>query len=118
MRPVYASAFLVDGSGPMVALLMAGSMLQYFFLSAQFNIAQAVVSPRVRATSVAILLFVVNLIGYGMGPPVLGIVAEAVSASGISANELAGQITATCSLTDPSLSDALVSASREARAVG
>lgn len=116
--PVYASAFLVGGSGPMLALLMAGSVLQYFFLSAQFNIAQAVVSPRVRATSVAILLFVVNLIGYGVGPPVLGIVADAVSANWISANDLAGQITATCSLTDPSLSDTLVSACREARAVG
>lgn len=116
--PVYASAFLVDGWVPMLTLLMAGSVLQYFFLSAQFNIAQAVVSPRARATSVAILLFVVNLIGYGMGPPVLGLVADMVSANWIAANDLVGQITSTCSMTDPDLSGALVSACRDARAVG
>ena len=102
----------------MLVLLMVASVLQYFYLGAQYNIAQAVVSVRVRATSVAILLFIVNLIGYGVGPPALGIVADLSSSGWIDANGFAGQITASCSLTDSSLSQELIAACRDARAYG
>ncbi|MEO0785537.1 MAG: MFS transporter [Pseudomonadota bacterium] len=116
--PIYATAFLLGDSTMMLIALMVASMLQYFYLGAQYNIAQAVVSLRVRATSVAILLFVVNLIGYGVGPPTLGIVADALTTGWIANSDVAGQITATCSLTDPELSDTLLGACREARAYG
>jgi len=116
--PIYASAFLVGDSTVMLVLLMIASTLQYFYLGAQYNIAQAVVSLRVRATSIAILLFVVNLVGYGIGPPTLGIVADSLSTNWINASAFAGQITATCSLTDPSLTQELVAACQEARAYG
>lgn len=116
--PLYASAFLVPGSTLMLVFLMVASVLQYFYLGAQYNIAQAVVSLRVRATSVAILLFIVNLIGYGVGPPALGIVADIMSANWIDSAGLAGQITASCSLTDPDLGADLINACRDARAYG
>ncbi|MGB3627719.1 MAG: MFS transporter [Henriciella sp.] len=116
--PIYASAFLVGNSTLMLILLMSASTLQYFYLGAQYNIAQAVVSLRVRATSVAILLFVVNLIGYGAGPPALGIVADIMSSNWIGAAGLTGQITASCSLTDPGLTEELIASCREARAHG
>lgn len=116
--PIYASAFLVADSTLMLILLMVASVLQYFYLGAQYNIAQAVVSLRVRATSIAILLFIVNLIGYGVGPPTLGIIADTLSTNWIAASPYAGQITATCSLTDPNLTEELVTACREARAYG
>jgi hypothetical protein len=41
-----------------------------------YAVAQGVVHPRMRATSVAILLFVENLIGYGLGPPVVGALSD------------------------------------------
>jgi MFS family permease len=116
--PLYATAFLVSDSTWMLVLLMVASVLQYFYLGAQYNIAQAVVSLRVRATCVAILLFVVNLIGYGVGPPALGIVADTLTTNWISASEFAGQIAATCSLTDTTLSIELIGACRDARAYG
>jgi MFS family permease len=116
--PLYATAFLVSDSTWMLVLLMVASVLQYFYLGAQYNIAQAVVSLRVRATCVAILLFVVNLIGYGVGPPALGIVADTLTTNWISTSEFAGQIAATCSLTDTTLSSELIGACRDARAYG
>lgn len=116
--PLYATAFLVGDSTVMLVLLMAASVLQYFYLGAQYNIAQAVVSLRVRATSIAILLFVVNLIGYGIGPPAMGLIADAVTTNWIAASPFAGQISATCSLTDPAFSAALIEACRDARAYG
>jgi hypothetical protein len=116
--PLYASAFLVGDSTWMLVLLMVASVLQYFYLGAQYNIAQAVVSLRVRATSIAILLFVVNLIGYGVGPPALGLVADTLTTNWIRASDFAGQITASCSLTDKALTSELVGACRDARAHG
>lgn len=116
--PLYASAFMMADSTWMLVLLMVASVLQYFYLGAQYNIAQAVVSLRVRATATAILLFVVNLIGYGVGPPALGIVADTLTTQWITSSEFAGQITATCSLTDPALTNELIGACRDARAFG
>ena len=102
----------------MLVGLMLGSCFQYFYLGAQYNIAQSVVSLRSRAMSIAVLLFVVNLIGYGGGPPTLGFVADYFSTQFIAGGAFAGQITASCSLTDPSLSTELLGACQEAKAYG
>jgi predicted MFS family arabinose efflux permease len=116
--PIYASAFLFGGPTAMLIAMMLASMFQYFYLGAQYNIAQAVVSLRVRAMSVAILLFVVNLIGYGIGPPAIGLLADTLTSNFIAASDFAGQITASCSLTDASPSEAAIQTCREARAYG
>lgn len=116
--PIYASAFLVGESSWMLILLMLGTGFQCFYLGAQFNIAQAVVSARVRATAISILLFAVNLFGYGFGPPIMGAVADTLSNSWVEASGFAGQISASCSLTNTSFSDALLDACRDARGYG
>ncbi len=116
--PVYAYAFFAASPVVMLVALMLASTLQYFYLGAQYNIAQSVVSLRVRATSIAILLFIVNLLGYGAGPPVFGLVADTLTTSWIAASPYAGQLTATCSLTDPGLAGELVEACRQARGHG
>ena len=41
-----------------------------------FAVPQKLVEPRMRATAAALLLFVVNLIGYGAGPPVIGAISD------------------------------------------
>jgi hypothetical protein len=41
-----------------------------------YAVTQGVVEPRMRATAVAVLLFIVNLIGYGMGPPAIGALSD------------------------------------------
>ena len=116
--PVYATAFFLASPIAMLVALMVASVLQYFYLGAQYNIGQAVVSLRVRATSIAILLFIVNLIGYGIGPPLFGAVADALTTQWINNSAFAGQITATCSFVDPNLSETLQQACREARGHG
>ena len=116
--PIYAFAFLAGSHVVMLVALMIAAVLQYFYLGAQLNIAQAVVSLRVRATAIAILLFVINLIGYGVGPPAMGIIADTMTGNWIAGNGFAEQISATCSLTDPALTDELVQACREGRAFG
>lgn len=116
--PIYAYAFLATSEIVMLIALMVASVLQYCYLGAQYNIAQAVVSLRTRATAIAILLFVVNLIGYGVGPPAIGLVADHFTNAWIANSAFAGQITAACSLTDPALAGELIEACRQARAHG
>jgi hypothetical protein len=58
-----------------VSLCIAGA-IKYGYLAAQYTIGQGVVSPQVRAVSTAILLFVVNLLGYGLGPLFIGALSD------------------------------------------
>lgn len=82
--PFYLWGFYAGGLGAMLIALAIGGCLHYFYLGAQYNIAQSVVSVRSRATAIAILLFVVNLIGYGLGPAFTGFLADMFTTSGIS----------------------------------
>lgn len=57
------------------ALSIAG-LLRYSYLGPMFSVTQNLVEPRMRATAAALLLFIVNLIGYGFGPPVIGWISD------------------------------------------
>lgn len=63
--------------------LMIGGFVKYGYLAAQYTIGQGVVSMRVRAMATAVLLFVVNLIGYGFGPLFIGAVSDIFFVSGV-----------------------------------
>lgn len=71
--PLYAIGYLSDNLFIAVPPLMAAALLHYFYLGPMYAVAGGVVDSRTRATSVAITLLVVNLIGYGLGPLVIGV---------------------------------------------
>jgi MFS family permease len=56
--------------------LSLGHFVKYGYLAAQYTISQGVVSGTVRATSTAIMLFVINILGYGLGPPFAGFLSD------------------------------------------
>lgn len=56
--------------------LSLGHFVKYGYLAAQYTISQGVVSMRVRATSTAVMLFVINIIGYGTGPMFAGFLSD------------------------------------------
>ena len=60
-----------------VPILAIAAILRYSYLAPMFAVTQKLVEPRMRATAAALLLFVVNLIGYGFGPPVVGAISDA-----------------------------------------
>lgn len=70
--PLYAFGFLMENLWLAVPALMIAAMIHYFYLGPMYAVSGGVVDSRMRATSVAITLFVVNLLGYGLGPPVIG----------------------------------------------
>lgn len=60
-----------------VPILAVAAILRYSYLAPMFAVTQKLVEPRMRATAAALLLFVVNLLGYGFGPPVIGAISDA-----------------------------------------
>jgi MFS family permease len=71
--PLYAGAFFQSTFAGAVAFLLLAPIFHYLYLGPLFAIAQGVAEPRIRATSTAIVLLIVNLIGYGLGPPFVGL---------------------------------------------
>jgi MFS family permease len=64
-----------------VALLMTGNMCCYFYLGPTFGLTHNLVAPRMRATAIAMLYFVVNLIGLGGGPVLVGALIDTLGGS-------------------------------------
>jgi MFS family permease len=73
---------------------MIGAVTHYFYLGPMYAVTQGVVAPRMRATAVAVLLFIVNLIGYGMGPPVIGALSDFLASSQLAAAGLTPEVCA------------------------
>jgi MFS family permease len=74
--PFYIVAFTTGHLWLSALCLCIGGASKYGYLAAQYTIAQGVVSPRFRAVSTAILLFLINLLGYGIGPLFIGYVSD------------------------------------------
>ncbi|MGH6950375.1 MAG: spinster family MFS transporter [Vitreimonas sp.] len=74
--PLYLLAFVLPNIWLAMPALMIGAVTHYFYLGPMYAMTQGVVAPRMRATAVAVLLFIVNLLGYGLGPPVIGALSD------------------------------------------
>ena len=69
------------------AFLLAPGLLGSMWLGPAYGVVQSLVRPQTRATATAVLLFVANLIGLGLGPLVVGIVSDVLIARGHSEAE-------------------------------
>jgi MFS family permease len=70
--PMFIAGYLLDSLLIAIPILMVGQMLLYTYLCPLYAVPSGVVDSRMRATSVAVTLFIVNLFGYGLGPPLIG----------------------------------------------
>lgn len=77
--PLYLSTYAAPSLLIALVPLCLGAAMHYLYLGPMYAVALGVAPPRVRATATAVLLFIVNLIGYGLGPPALGLVSDAFS---------------------------------------
>lgn len=76
--PFYFWAFTTDSLTFALIGLCVGGAIKYGYLAAQYTIGQGVVSAQVRAVATAVLLFVVNLLGYGLGPLFIGALSDII----------------------------------------
>jgi MFS family permease len=70
--PLYIASFAQTQFVWAFAFLMLAPIFHYQYLGPMYAVTLGVSTPRQRATAIAILLLVVNLIGYGLGPPFVG----------------------------------------------
>lgn len=78
MGPILAAIFLLPNGFLILGLLPLPMFLKSMWFGPVFAALQSIVNERSRATSVAVFLFVVNLIGLGLGSVVLGGISDAL----------------------------------------
>ncbi|MGE0045814.1 MAG: spinster family MFS transporter [Hyphomonadaceae bacterium] len=74
--PMYVAGLLAPSLPLLITALIPAAILHYFYLGPMFGVTQGLVEPRMRATASALLLFIVNLIGYALGPPIIGALSD------------------------------------------
>ena len=93
--PLYIYAYtrpteeLYSVSRPMWCI---GVMLHYMYLGSQYTIGQGVVSQRMRASAIAILLLIIGLIGNGLGAQTVGWLSDFFMNSRLEDAGVAGQL--------------------------
>ncbi|WP_253257882.1 MULTISPECIES: MFS transporter [unclassified Sphingobium] len=73
---LYAVAFQLPTVGLAVALMVFASMGQHFYMPAMYAHGQDVAPPHMRAMASAIIIATSSLLGYGLGPPLIGLVSD------------------------------------------
>jgi MFS family permease len=74
--PFYITGLLVESFILAVCLVAVPAILNTLWYGPIYSTAQGLVQPRTRATAAAILLFIINLIGLGLGPLGIGIISD------------------------------------------
>lgn len=74
--PLYIAGFYMAPGIPQLIVWGSGALTHYAYLGSQYTIGQGVVSARSRASAIAILLFIVAVIGNGIGPLVGGMLSD------------------------------------------
>ena len=78
--PLYVLGYLEPDWKLAAAVLIAPSILHYVFLGPSFAITHAMVHPRMRATSSAVLVLIMTLLGMGLGPLLVGLGGDLLAA--------------------------------------
>ncbi len=77
--PVYMAAMSVDSARLSFVLLIIPYLLTYFWYGPVYSATQGLVQPHMRATAAAIVLFIINFIGLGFGPMLVGYFSDFVA---------------------------------------
>jgi MFS family permease len=74
--PIYIVAILADSAPLALCLLALQSLFYAMCFAPAYTVLQNVVHPRTRATAFAIYMLVVNLVGLGLGPVLVGALSD------------------------------------------
>jgi MFS family permease len=77
--PIYIGAVMVGHAGVGILMLSLNAFLGTIWYGPVYGTAQSIVPPHMRATTAAILLFIINLIGLGLGPVAVGLLSDALN---------------------------------------
>lgn len=66
-------------------LLLLANFFQYWYIGTMYAAVATVAEVQTRATAVAVMLFITNLLGYGLGPLFVGWLSDSLTAANLSA---------------------------------
>jgi MFS family permease len=122
--PLYILAFTRNDYQLAWLILLIPGVLHYTYLGPTLGVVQNVMDVRMRATAVALLWFVLNLIALGFGPPFCGWCIDQFARAAFAAKGLAGDFITACpgglapKGSDPALAAACKSAMAEGTRAG
>ncbi len=88
--PLYALVYIAPSWQMAAWLMIIPGICHFTYVGPSFGVVQNAVEPRMRATAAAILLFVVNFVGLGFGPPLAGWFIDQFSAGAFSMSDAGG----------------------------
>lgn len=94
--PLYIFAYTRETWQLGMAMLLLPGILHYTYLGPTFGVVQNAMDVRMRATAVALLFFVLNLIALGFGPPFCGWCIDQFARAAFTAKGMAGDFLAVC----------------------
>jgi predicted MFS family arabinose efflux permease len=74
--PCFVAGFMLDRIWPATILLMIATAGIYTYIAPTFARLQSMVDTRMRATAASVLFLIINLMGLGVGPPLVGLIAD------------------------------------------
>lgn len=74
--PCYIAAFFSPTLPLAFGLWIVAGIAHYAYLSSQYMVGTAIVSPKARATTISVILLVISLIGNGIGPLFVGMMSD------------------------------------------
>ncbi|HEY9218148.1 MAG TPA: MFS transporter [Phenylobacterium sp.] len=74
--PVYITAVSVPSASVALFILIINGLLGTIWYGPVYGTAQSIVQPQMRATTAAVLLFIINLVGLGLGPLAVGMLSD------------------------------------------
>jgi len=74
--PVYVFAMTIESASTALFILAINAFLGTLWYGPVYGTGQSVVPPHMRATAAAILLFIINLVGLGLGPLAVGALSD------------------------------------------
>ena len=74
--PFLAAVFLVDNLWLALTLYIVPAFFGGFYLAPTFALIQSLVSLRMRALASSIMLFILNIVGLGFGPQLVGVLSD------------------------------------------
>ena len=94
--PFVVAGYLAPSWQLAIALLFVAPVLQYSYLGPSFGVMHNMVTPRMRATATALLFLVINFIGLGFGPTLVGLASDMFATHHFTTFGIAGEFKAMC----------------------
>ena len=94
--PIYIFAYTRESYQLAWAILLIPGVLHYTYLGPTFGVVQNAMDVRMRATAVAVLFFVLNLIALGFGPPFCGWCIDQFARAAFTAKGMTGDFLQVC----------------------